>query len=203
MGEGPSKPIPEKVIDDLTEITQLTKKEVQHSCRKFLAQYPSAVVTLEQFQLLLSNPDRPDDARPYAKHVFRTFNTKGDGVVHLEELLCALSIFKREGEFSDRKLKWAFELFDTHDNKYITREELVEILRDFLLMIKEENWYGQTPEQLADTVVGALDTNNDGKITQHEFIEGVKTNSKMLDVLCTTPVCVIRVRCCGKLNFRF
>ena len=203
MGEGPSKPIPEKVIDDLIEITRLTKKEVQHSCRKFLAQYPSAVVTLDEFQLLLGNTDRPDDARPYAKHVFRTFNTKGDGVVHLEELLCALSIFKREGEFSERKLKWAFELFDMNDNKYITREELVEILGDFLLMIKEENWYGQTPEQLADTVVGTLDTNNDGKITQQEFIDGVQKNSKMLDVLCTIPVYVIRVRCCGKLNFKF
>ena len=85
MGEGTSKPIPEKVIDDLTEITQLTKKEVQHSCRKFLAQYPSAVVTLEEFQLLLGNALCPEVSIPYGKHIFRTFNTKGDGVVHFEE----------------------------------------------------------------------------------------------------------------------
>lgn len=203
MGEGPSKPLPEKVIDDLIEITQLTKNEVQHSCRKFLAQYPTAVLNVEQFTLLLSNAERPDAAGPYARHVFRTFNTSEDKEVHLEELLCALSIFKREGEHCERKLQWAFELFDADNNKYITRKDVFEILGAFLEMLEKEEWSGETPDKLADMVLGALDTNNDGKITRTEFIEGVKKNSDMLNLLCTAPAFLVKDRCCRKLNFKF
>ena len=203
MGKGPSKPIPEKVMDDLMEITRLSKKDVQHSWKKFLAQYPSAVVTLEEFQLLLGNVHCPDVSIPYGKHIFRTFNTRGNDLVQFEELLLALSIFKQEGDYSERRWWWAFELFDINGDKHITREELGEVLEAFFMIIQKERFFGETYEELADTVMRTLDTDSDGKITLHEFIQGVKKNWKMLNILCTVPAWIIEVRCYYKLNFKF
>jgi neurocalcin delta len=66
------------------------------------------------------------DAKEFAEHVFRTFDTDGNNMVDFQEFVAGL--FVSSSQDTDKKLDWAFRVYDINGDGYITKDEMSKII---------------------------------------------------------------------------
>uniref|UniRef100_UPI003AAB9DDC Kv channel-interacting protein 4-like n=1 Tax=Centroberyx gerrardi TaxID=166262 RepID=UPI003AAB9DDC len=121
------------------------------------------------------------DASTYAHFLFNAFDTDHNGSVSFEDFVMGLSILLR-GTIQE-KLNWAFNLYDINKDGYITKEEMLDIMKAIYDMmgkctypvLKEE-----TPRQHVEIFFQKMDKNKDGVVTIDEFIDCCQNDENIM-----------------------
>ena len=172
-----------------TEFSDDELKEWHHWYRSILFDCPNGRMDIEEFKKIYNRmfPSGVDDK--YAEHVFRTFDANKDGHIDFREFVCSLSITSRGS--LEEKLQWAFKVYDIDEDGFITRKEMLEIVKAIFKMSRQNSLShhltvsedASTPEQRVDDIIKELDTNMDGKLSEKEFVEGSKNNPAIVGKL--------------------
>ena len=91
----------------------------------------------------------------------------------------------------EQKLQWAFKVYDIDEDGYITRKEMLEIVKAIFKMSRHNSLSSTlsvsedpvSPEQRVDEIIKQLDANMDGKLSEQEFIEGSRNKPDIVSKL--------------------
>ena len=172
-----------------TEFTDDELKEWYQWYRGILLDMPNGRMDVEEFKKIYNRmfPSGVDDR--YAEHVFRSFDKNKDGQIDFREFVMSISITSR-GTL-EQKLQWAFKVYDIDEDGYITRKEMLEIVKAIFKMSRHNSLSSTlsvsedavSPEQRVDEIIKQLDANMDGKLSEQEFIEGSRNNPDIVSKL--------------------
>ncbi|TWW63162.1 Kv channel-interacting protein 4 [Takifugu flavidus] len=170
-------------LEQLESQTRFSRKELQILYRGFKNECPSGVVNEDTFKDIYAQFFPQGDASTYAHFLFNAFDTDHNGNVSFEDFVMGLSILLR-GTVQE-KLNWAFNLYDINKDGYITKEEMLDIMKAIYDMmgkctypvLKEE-----TPRQHVEVFfqAGKMDKNKDGVVTIDEFIDCCQNDENIM-----------------------
>ncbi|KAM9677404.1 Kv channel-interacting protein 4 isoform 1-T1 [Trichechus inunguis] len=170
-----------EALELLEAQSKFTKKELQILYRGFKNECPSGVVNEETFKEIYSQFFPQGDSTTYAHFLFNAFDTDHNGAVSFEDFIKGLSILLR-GTVQE-KLNWAFNLYDINKDGYITKEEMLDIMKAIYDMMGKCTYpvlKEDAPRQHVETFFQKMDKNKDGVVTIDEFIESCQKDENIM-----------------------
>ncbi|XP_062899441.1 Kv channel-interacting protein 4 isoform X1 [Mobula hypostoma] len=168
-------------LEQLEAQTKFTKKELQILYRGFKNECPSGIVNEETFKEIYAQFFPQGDATTYAHFLFNAFDTDHNGSVSFEDFVLGLSVLLR-GSIQD-KLKWAFNLYDINKDGYVTKEEMLDIMKSIYDMMGKYTYpvlREETPRQHVEFFFQKMDKNKDGVVTIDEFIDTCQKDENIM-----------------------
>ncbi|XP_029793713.1 calsenilin isoform X1 [Suricata suricatta] len=168
-------------LDQLQAQTKFTKKELQSLYRGFKNECPTGLVDEDTFKLIYSQFFPQGDATTYAHFLFNAFDADGNGAIRFEDFVVGLSILLR-GTVHE-KLKWAFNLYDINKDGYITKEEMLAIMKSIYDMMGRHTYpilRDDAPLEHVERFFQKMDRNKDGVVTIDEFLETCQKDENIM-----------------------
>ncbi|XP_077456498.1 Kv channel interacting protein 3a, calsenilin isoform X1 [Stigmatopora argus] len=193
-------------LEKLQAQTKFTRKELQSLYRGFKNECPSGLVDEETFKSIysqffpqggersLSIPNQCpsiffffssppwSDASTYAHFLFNAFDVDRNGSIRFEDFVIGLSVLLR-GSVTE-KLNWAFNLYDINKDGYITKEEMLAIMKSIYDMMGRYTYpcvRDEAPSEHVDKFFQKMDRNRDGVVTIEEFIETCQKDENIMN----------------------
>lgn len=138
MGNSKSSALSKEILDELKLNTKYTETELCNWYQSFLKECPSGRISKEQFESIYAGFFPDADSTAYARHVFRSFDTNADGTLDFKEYIVALHLTS-SGKVQ-RKLEWAFSLYDVDGNGTISKNEVQDIVKVSSNGTGKTNW---------------------------------------------------------------
>jgi len=183
MGKSQSKLSP-KQLSELQEHTSFDKDELRQRYKIFLKECPTGKLDRTGFARIYNQIFLFGDPNEFANYLFDVFDEDKNGTVDFKEFICALSLTSRGS--LEKKLEWAFRLYDIDGDGVITYSELLQIVQSIYKMtgsMVELPPDEDTPEHWADKIFSYMDHDKDEKVTYEELVEGSKQDPMILQAL--------------------
>ncbi|KAJ8273233.1 hypothetical protein GJAV_G00099230 [Gymnothorax javanicus] len=190
MGNARSGAVSKEILDELKLNTKFTESELSQWYENFQQQCPSGRITPAEFEKIYTRFFPESDAKTYAQHVFRSFDTNDDGTLDFKEYIIALHMTS-SGKMA-LKLEWAFSLFDVDKNGYITKAEVTEICQAIFKLIPKDKQAQlpsdeNTAEKRANKLWSYFNKRENERLAEGEFIKGVLENENALRLIQYDP----------------
>lgn len=122
------------------------------------------------------------DTAKLEKHIFRMYDTNGDGCIDFREFMIVLYVLS--SGTPEENLKQIFRIFDINNDGSISKKEMLRIVKDlFHLLRDEENPDNSSDKALATQAFQEMDTNADGSVSLEEFMKACMTHEKISTIL--------------------
>jgi len=184
MGSKNGKPVlrPEDKVA-LAKSSGHTEEMVQQEFDKFMKEYPDGKLNKASFNKMMSQALPKKEIDKVEKHVFRVYDTNGDGFIDFIEFMVLFHILS-DGTPQD-VLGKIFRVFDVNSDGTITKKEMQRLVADLfgLIQIQHKDQNQVSKENIADKAFAEMDEDKDGKVTSEEFVKAVlgqEQFSKML-----------------------
>lgn len=183
MGNQKSSSLPPQLVEELEELTSFTYAEINDLYRQFRNDCPDLKMTVIQFRSLYrstfpnGNPDR------FAEHVFQTFDKEQKGFIDFRQFLTTLGT-QLKGGF-EQKLEWLFDLYDTDHSDFITRENLLEMIKAVQDLhagaLPTEKQY--SAEEVTNHIMKQAGADSHGRLYRADFIKAAMTSNTLAAIL--------------------
>ncbi len=121
MGKKQSR-LPKNDREFLLKKTRYTRAELEAWHEGFLVDFPKGFMNLEEFEQVYRKRFPHGDPTELSKHLFRVFDSDGDGKLNFIEFMSNVNIIHR-GTMQE-KVEAAFKLYDIDGDKKIIRSEM-------------------------------------------------------------------------------
>ncbi len=118
-------------------------------------------------------PQNEPNTDLFVTQIYRAFDQDDNGTLNFSEFLVGMHLIQNEDEREN--LKFTFKLFDLNKDEKL---ELNEIAKFISCLSKVECNDEQSRLLFAQNMIKEFDLNQDGSISENEFIEGVLNNEK-------------------------
>jgi len=179
---GPSNVLTEEDLTFISSHTALSRQEVDERYEHFLQKHPDGKITKKEFRHMMQVCYPSTDTEKLEKHIFRMYDSNGDGFIDFREFMLVLYILS--SGTPEENLKQIFRIFDINNDKSISRKEMDRIVKAlFHLLRKEDNPQHESEGALAKMAFKEMDENNDDKITEAEFVKACLSQEKISSML--------------------
>ncbi|XP_029456120.1 recoverin isoform X2 [Rhinatrema bivittatum] len=190
MGNSKSGALSKQILQELQMNTKYSQDELCVWYQSFLKECPNGRISKEQFENIYARFFPDADPKAYAQHVFRSFDANNDGTLDFKEYMVAFHMTSTSK--TDKKLEWAFSLFDVDGNGKISKGEVLQIVTAIFKMISPENQKHlpadeNTPEKRTEKIWVFFGKKDNDKLTEGEFIQGIMNNKEILRLIQYEP----------------
>ncbi|XP_070812634.1 calsenilin, partial [Pituophis catenifer annectens] len=143
---------------------------------------PSGLVNEDTFKLIYAQFFPQGDASMYAHFLFNAFDLDRSGAIRFEDFVIGLSILLR-GTVHE-KLSWAFNFYDINKNGYITKKEMLDIMKSIYDMMGRYTYpilREDAPFEHVEKFFQKMDKNQDGVVTIEEFLETCQKDENIMN----------------------
>ena len=172
----------EEEIDFLISNTTHDKENLEDRYRNFLGCHANGQISKKSFNIMLKESYPGTKTRKVSRHVFRMYDTNGDGSVDFKEFTLALDVLANGTP--EQNLKQIFRVFDINNDGKINVMEIVEIVKDIFELTKQiSHNITEDENTLAGAAFAEMDLNADGEITEEEFVKACLAQKKFSTIV--------------------
>ena len=162
--------------------TSLGREKLESQYQTFMSNHANGQMSKKSFNKMMKESYPGVKTKKLSRHVFRMYDTNGDGAVDFKEFVVALDVFTNGTP--EQNLKQIFRVLDINNDGKIHVMELIEVVRDIFELAKQQN---PTSSENWDTLAGAafaeMDLNADGEITEEEFTTACMRQKKFSTIV--------------------
>ena len=174
-------------LEFLKANTGYDEATIKESHEIFIKECPNGNLTPDK----LIDPYTPfiskGKAEQYCDHVFRTFDTDQNGFIDFEEFV--LAMYVTSAGSAEEKLTWAFRMYDVDGNGVIDPYEMCKVVEAIYGMLCEDATAPtSSAKERAMKIFHRMDENEDGHLTEEEFLRGCLEDDELSKLLAPNMV---------------
>ncbi|CAF0716350.1 unnamed protein product [Brachionus calyciflorus] len=161
----------EDEINLLLSNTSFTREEIYRWHDGFMKDCPKGQLDKKKFVDAYKAFYPQGKADKFCNHVFKVFDFDNSGRIDFTEFLIAISV-TAQGD-AEKKLSMAFRMYDVDRNGKVDKKEMEKIIEAIYDLLGEEHRKGEnSPSERVKTIMSKLDTDQNGYLSENEFVEG-------------------------------
>jgi len=162
--------------------TALEKEKLEAQHRNFLSCHANGQMNKRSFNSMMKECYPGAKTKKLSRHLFRMYDTNGDGSVDFKEFILCLDVLANGTP--EQNLKQIFRLLDINNDGKINIRELIEIVKDIFELAKQNRRDSiENEDTLAVAAFSEMDLNEDGEITEEEFVAACLAQKKFSTIL--------------------
>ena len=169
-------------LEFLKASTGYDESTIKQMHKMFMKDCPNGRLTPNKFIDLYKLFIWRGNAEMYCEHVFRTFDTDQNGFIDFGEFLVAMYVTSAGS--AEEKLTWAFRMYDVDGNGTIDPDEMAKVVEAVYGMSCQDATEPTTSaRKKAMKIFRRMDENQDGHLTEEEFLRGCLEDDELSKLL--------------------